>query len=244
MSGRKIGGNEIPRTSLQLWLDAGRFDSYPGIGTDWYDISGNNNDATLVNANSEGNGSIDFDGNGDYAWLKNLNYGSSNTISYMTVLSWFKTSGTGGNFSANWSLLDFDRSEVFGFYIREDTGKIGFSGDDGTMTDLYSDTACNDGEWHMAAVTYDASANLTTFYLDGESDGTSSSLTGALGTSQGTRYGCIGDGSEMTSENGTRNNLYFDGEIAVLLFYEGTGATLTSTEIKQIFNVYRGRFDL
>ena len=244
LNDRVIGGDEIPRTGIKLWLDVAKYDSYIGTGTAWRDMSGHNNDVTLVNANSTGNGSIDFDGTGDYAWVANLNYGYSNTISNMTVLSWLKTSQSGGGWSDNWSILDFDRSEAFAFYIREDTGKIGFSGHDGTMTDLYSDTACNDGEWHMAAVTYDDSANLTTFYLDGESDGTSSSLTVALGTGRSTRYGCIGDGSEMTSENGARNDYYYIGEIAVLLFYEGTGATLTATEIKQIYNVYRGRFDV
>ncbi len=249
LNSRVIGGDEIPRAGLKLWLDVAKYDSYIGHGTAWRDMSGHNNDVTLVNANSTGNGSIDFDGTGDYAWLANLNYGGDpetgdNVISNMTVLSWFKTSESGGSYSSNWSILDFDRSEAFSFYIREDTGKIGFSGDDGnSMEDLYSDTACNDGEWHMAAVTFDQSAATeVVFYLDGEEDGSDSSFVDPLGTGQATRYGCIGDGSEMTSENGTRNDYYFIGEIAVLLFYEGSGATLTASEIKQIYNVYRGRF--
>jgi hypothetical protein len=40
----------IVRDGLILCLDAANRKSYPGNGTTWYDISGNNNDATLVNS--------------------------------------------------------------------------------------------------------------------------------------------------------------------------------------------------
>ena len=241
-TGRFIGGDEIPRTGLKLWLDVGNYDSYTGTGTAWRDMSGNNNDVTLVNANIL-NGHMDFDGTGDYAWISNLNYGSANTLPYMTTCVWFKTSASGGQYDSNWALLDFDRSEVFNLYIREDTGKLGFSFDDGGgIHDLYGDTTCNDGEWHFGCITYDKDTNpAPVFYLDGEQDGTQSTTGVAMGTSQSTRYGCIGDGSEMTSENGSRNSRYYNGNLDILLFYE---TVLSADQIKQLYNVYRGRFGL
>jgi len=65
-------GPVIVRDGLILALDASDKNSYPGSGTTWYDISGNNNHATLVNGPvfSIANGGIfDFDGSNDYAYV-------------------------------------------------------------------------------------------------------------------------------------------------------------------------------
>ena len=53
---------------LVLALDAGDKNSYPGSGTTWFDVSGNNN-GTLTNGptfNSSNGGSIVFDGVDDF----------------------------------------------------------------------------------------------------------------------------------------------------------------------------------
>jgi len=57
---------------LILCLDAANQKSYPGSGTVWYDLSGNNNHATLVNGvvfSSTYGGIFDFDGVDDYAYV-------------------------------------------------------------------------------------------------------------------------------------------------------------------------------
>jgi hypothetical protein len=54
---------------LVLHLDAGNPASYPGSGTTWTDLSGNNNNGTLINGptySSANGGSIVFDGVNDY----------------------------------------------------------------------------------------------------------------------------------------------------------------------------------
>jgi hypothetical protein len=60
----------IVTNGLVLNLDAAKLDSYPGTGTTWYDISGNNNNGTLTNGPTfSGIGkqaSIVFDGTNDY----------------------------------------------------------------------------------------------------------------------------------------------------------------------------------
>ncbi len=59
---------------LLLYLDAGNTSSYPGSGTVWTDLSGNDNNATLVNGvgySNEFGGALTFDGVNDYA-LVNL----------------------------------------------------------------------------------------------------------------------------------------------------------------------------
>ena len=59
----------IVRDSLLLYLDAANTKSYPGSGTTWYDLSGNNKNPTLTNGptfNSDNLGSIVLDGTNDY----------------------------------------------------------------------------------------------------------------------------------------------------------------------------------
>ena len=69
MAGRisYLGG--IVKDGLVLDLDAAKLDSYPRTGTSWKDISGNQNNGTLVNDpafNPDNGGSIVFDGVDDY----------------------------------------------------------------------------------------------------------------------------------------------------------------------------------
>ena len=84
------GGTEnIVKSNLKLYVDAGRFDSYIGSGTTWSDLSGNNNNGTLVNGtgyNSSGVGSMVFDGSDDY-----VNCGNGiTTTTQITVSAWVK----------------------------------------------------------------------------------------------------------------------------------------------------------
>jgi hypothetical protein len=62
-------GPRIVTSGLILSLDAGDKNSYPGSGTIWNDLSGNNNSGSLINGptfNSANGGSIVFDGVNDY----------------------------------------------------------------------------------------------------------------------------------------------------------------------------------
>ena len=55
----------IVTSGLELLLDAQDTNSYPGSGTTWYDLSGNNRNATLTNGATYSNGYISFDGTDD-----------------------------------------------------------------------------------------------------------------------------------------------------------------------------------
>lgn len=63
-------GPNIVTDGLVLNLDAGNTASYPGSGTTWTDLSGNNNNVTLYNGvgySSSNGGVLTFDGTNDYA---------------------------------------------------------------------------------------------------------------------------------------------------------------------------------
>jgi hypothetical protein len=83
----------IVTDGLVLWLDAGTKPSYPGSGSTWTDLSGNNNNGTLVNGptySSTNGGIIVFDGVDDFVSVP-INLSTSNhTI--IAIARW-----TGGN---------------------------------------------------------------------------------------------------------------------------------------------------
>ena len=69
-------GPKIVTQGLVLALDAASNNSYPGSGTTWKDLSGNNNTGTLVNGptfSSANGGTFILDGSNDY-----INAGSIN----------------------------------------------------------------------------------------------------------------------------------------------------------------------
>jgi len=85
-----------PESSLVLHLDAGNLSSYSS-GTSWNDLSGKGNNFTLFNGasyDSDGGGSILFDGTNDYAG------GSIQNKTQFTYLIWCKvlTKKIGGSF--------------------------------------------------------------------------------------------------------------------------------------------------
>ena len=51
---------------MKLWLDASNPSSYPGSGTTWYDLSGNNNNGTMNNGVVPLSNAMQFDGVNDY----------------------------------------------------------------------------------------------------------------------------------------------------------------------------------
>mgnify|MGYP003705723913 CR=1 FL=1 len=82
-------GPDIIENGLLLYYDVANKKSYPGSGTSWYDLSGNENTITLTNGptyNAANLGSILFDGTNDYVESSNFS-GAGNT--YFTLNIWF-----------------------------------------------------------------------------------------------------------------------------------------------------------
>ena len=179
-----------------------------------------------------GDGSIgywSFNGTSHYGWINDLNYGSSGShgpqnngrLYEFVQLAWFRTSygsaNTGGSYDFNnWSWYDWDRSEVIGWNIGSH-GKLQFAGRSNVTCcyDIVSDTPCNDGQWHMGVAVISASNGYIKFYLDGQPDGTRNYSFSYFGSGS-RRWGFVGDGSEASGNNGGRNSIYYDGDIAQL----------------------------
>lgn len=229
---------------ITIHLDASNTNSYSGTGTQWTDLSGNNYHAINVGATYNTSPSrFSFDGSNDYMYLKTVNYGNTK-LSEFSVFVWAKTSFSGAGYNDNWSFFDFDRSEVVSFYIHGSSGKIAFSGRDGTHDyfDIEGNTSYNDGNWHYLGMTYSVTDGKIKMYADGILDREFTYSLGSLGTGGSNRYGFIGDGSEASSENGSRNDIHFDGDISMLHFYENK--VLTDSEILSNYDATKANFGL
>jgi len=153
-----------------------------------------------------------FDGGDDYIAL-DMSYSGQGAVPLLTISVWFRTTFSGAAYNDNWAFVDFDRSDFYDFYITADTGALEFSttASSGGTDDFVADTAgLNDGAWHLAWAVYDGTDKLV--YLHDALDGTSPNPHGGAGLgSSSTRWGFVADGSEATTYDGTRNNIYYEG---------------------------------
>jgi formylglycine-generating enzyme required for sulfatase activity len=108
----------IVTDGLVLWLDAGTKPSYPGSGTTWIDLSGNNNNGTLVNGptySSTNGGVVVFDGVNDYVSVP-INLSTSNyTIIAIARYTGSKNDRVISSNSGNW-LLGWWASQTNKYY--------------------------------------------------------------------------------------------------------------------------------
>ena len=185
---------------------------------------------TYTSSVAGGDGSIgywSFDGSSQYGWINDLNYaqngqhGPNNDgkLYEFTCVTWFRTSAGSPNASgsyefANWAFLDWDRSEAFNWNVG-DHGKLQFAGSSNSTCcyDVMGTSTCNDGQWHMGAVVVSPSNSYIKFYLDGQPDG-SHTHSFTYMNNGARRWGFFADGSEATSNNGSRNSIYYEGDIA------------------------------
>ncbi len=174
---------------------------------------GNMNSQDLVNGKI--GKAVDFDGSNDYMAISNKHFNTAGGIQSLTVSAWVNTSYNHSAWNSNWSILDFDRSENFNFFVHGQ-GKIAFCtrGSNAGIDDFYGgqNGQVNDGNWHFVAGVYDG--NNKYLYIDGVLVNTVSDPHNGNYIGSGmNRYGYLGDGSESSSYNSTRNNINYEGKL-------------------------------
>jgi len=225
---------ELPFTGwLTLWFDASDTDSITenaGNISAWNDKSGNNYHALQSNSSQQASyvtdsdqvdSVIEFNGTSDFFAIEDLAYDGTNRVDGMLVCASFKVPSLISGSNGNRSLLDFDRSDKFNFYTYEDG--VGFSFYANNIKDNYAiGSGYNPWEWHIACASYDNSAtNDTTIRINGNTELiTNNTSNGTLLWNTATRYGFIWDGSEASGFNGSRNNIYYDGKIGEIVYYD------------------------
>ena len=216
----------IATSGLVLCLDAGNPRSYPGTGTNWFDVSGNNNTGQLINGptyTAGVNGYFTFDGVNDDVRTSLF----SNARTNVTMTGWFYVNlGTVGTFLNN-------GDDPAGYCIG-----IGsyLSTADNQVTALFGYI-----RWILTGVYYQYTGwHMVTMVLS--SDGTPSIyINGILvGTYPGTisNIPTAGTGFSVGSQWGIR---YANTRSSNVGFYN---RALSETEIAQNFNALRGRYGI
>jgi hypothetical protein len=210
-------GPEISNDGLVMYVDASNTKSYPGSGSNWYDLTGNGHHITL---GSEVTPAFDVasrvlnfpkTANG-FGRNTTLNLASSN----YTVISFVRKNVVADNgrtitaYNNNWLLGHHDTS--YGDYYAE-----GWVNDTGSPS---SDTT-----WRMFAGTGNIAGDIYQLYINGNL--------------------IVQNSAGSQGPNGWNLNNQYDQysncQISTLICYN---RVLSAAEIQQNFNAHRGRFNI
>ena len=216
----------IVTNGLVLNLDAAKVDSYPGTGTTWRDLSGNNNNGTLTNGPTfSGIGkqaSIVFDGVDDY-----IQCTGSLTLTSATFVTWIRRSGDQNQYDG---ILFSRGTNVTGMNFFT-SNQLGYHWNDATATYSWaSGLTIPDLTWCMIAVS--VSANSATAYL---------CQTSGITTATNTTDHASSVLNDIKIALDDASSRFFNGNIAISQLYN---RALSANEITQNFNALRGRYGI
>jgi hypothetical protein len=194
-----------------LILDAGFVGSYPTTASTWYDISGNDNNGSLINGPTfDSVGAIVLDGVDDY-----ITAPSSSILNTLTAFTYT-------------ALLNISSSDTYGSIIARNTSLVWYAGRSSVTQRLFiggistgdSNTFLPSNKYTYICVTWDGTT--IRYYFNGVPDGTATNTSSAFNTTP------ISIGRFQTGE-------YFQGKINNVGIYN---RALSQTEILQ--NYYQG----
>jgi len=225
---------KIVTDGLVFAVDAANKKSYPGSGTTWTDLAGNNN-GTLTNGptfDSGNGGSIVFDGSDDYVEFSNTNI--LNTSNPFTISFWVNMITMPNSITS--PIVIKTNANDFLILISARSGYVGIAIGSGLTwaqgrTETSSDFFIN--KWVNVCITYNGNAagTLSNFQIFENNNNRSitSGTSGLLSQSTQTRIGYINSGNTL------------NGKIAKFMIYN---KALSSTEITQNYNALKSRFGL
>ena len=215
--------NPVVTTGLQLYLDAGNASSYPGSGTTWTDLSGNNLTGTLTNGptySATNGGSIVFDGTNDYVQCL-----GSLTVTAATFVTWIKRNGSQGQYDGilfsrgtNTTGMNFQTSNQLGYHWN----------DAGNTYNWQSGLTIPDATWCMIAVSVTSTA--ATAYL---------CQTGGTTTATNTVNHASSLLNDIKIAQDDAGNRFFNGNIAIAQLYN---IALSAGQVSTNFEADRARF--
>jgi hypothetical protein len=223
---------KIVTDGLVLCLDAANRKSYPGSGSTWTDLSGNNNTGTLTNGptfTSDNGGSIVFDGTNDHI---SILASPSNILTTLTMECWFNASGAPLNgFHVMFQKEGgFSGGAVYGLRAQPASTFVAMICYDVLTTSqnfLNSTTTLTNGVWYHVSSTLDSSYSWK-LYINGVLE-SSSTLTAYPFQNSSAIY--IGTGDAR----------YTNGKISNIKIYN---RALSAEEISQNFQATRGRYGI
>ncbi len=222
----------IVTRNLQLYLNAGDTDSYPGTGTIWTDLSPNAYQTTLING--VGYSSSD-DGTLTFAGTQYVDTNQSVTAQSFSVSAWFKTNSAGIKMIIS---KETTSGWPWNYRIWLDGGQLigDIAQPGGVSTSIGSPlSSYNNNVWYNVMFT----RNDTTLrlYVNGvEITNTPDTLVGSIVNSQEVWIARSAFTAGGTSPSGSYQ---FTGSISEIMVYNDV---LTDAEILQNFDATKTRF--
>lgn len=218
-----------------LNLDAGNTLSYPGSGTNFYDLSGNDNTGTLINGvsyQSVDGGVMNFDGGDDYVQINN-NSSFNLTSTNHSMVSWFNISSAPVDTPNGMILQRFTGGAPgAGYYMGiNNVGRIYYNErcDGGNNLDITSPAAYIDSSWHQVVVSVDIVSRVGKMYVDG------------VYVSSDIYAGNTLDHNANLTLGGQGTSYSFLGKLSNVSIIK---YLLSDTEVFQNYNVAKGRYGL
>jgi hypothetical protein len=170
IQGNDFTQNNIVRDGLVLHLDAGNANSYlPPYNTNlWNDISGKNNNTTLINGplfNNVNGGSIVFDGSNDYGFSPDLNISGNSPI---TISLWCNYLSNPSDNVAIFYGTCGSSYNCIGLYYRSYENYVRFTTWQSSPGDYNTSFIKDFNVWHNWTVVYNN--NKVLVYRDGIAD--------------------------------------------------------------------------
>jgi len=217
-------GPKINTNGLILYLDAANLLSYPGTGTTWTDLSGNNNNGTLTNGptfSSDKGGCISFDGSNDFVEVANA---TSLNASAQTISVWYNASTLPAR-SAN-IICKHDTVGSFNGYqlFTKNSATIKV----GSVAYNIGSNAGIVSTWYYLTLAYTSNVSMT-LYVNGVADGSAVAIGNLSISSNPLRIGRSQDAFWSI----------FTGKIASVSIYN---KQLTAAEILGNYNSTKARF--
>jgi len=215
-----INNSAIVSNGLLLNLDASNPGSYAGTGNNWYDLSGNNNHATLMNSPTYDatSGSIVTNGTNQYISIPQFSTANTNITMQAWVYVNLNTTGTfmkngtgGGGYSIGIGNGAYDQVGSNVVMLLYGRGWIG------------SGVSYGSAGWKLVTLTLDGSSTARA-YVNGSLIGTYTWPTPTAPAGAFNIGANIGDG-----------NIYYNGKFAAAYFYN---RALSLTEIQQNYNAF------
>jgi len=218
---------QVVQSGLKLHLDAGTLESYPGSGTNWFDITGNNNNGILVNGPTFSTNAIRLDGSNDYISLPNLGFAPP----AFTAEFWIKRHADNGYFFV---IDNTDNPELRMQFVNGNVVAYWYDdGGYGAIITSIASIALN--VWYHVAMS--GQANDFRLYINGTLDTADTS-----GTYTGGANGNAGEHTLGTyNRPGAGYGGYANVSYGVYRFYN---RVLSANEILYNYNTQKARFGL
>jgi len=214
--------------------DAGDASSYPGSGTDWFDLTANANDGVLTNGpvySSVGGDHIEFDGDNDYMNLGLIDSSNPLSLAGATAFSiefWFNPAASGDDFQR---LIDKGSGGVssggYGVLLRPSIGQLILSINGGSFAPsppLYAG-------WSQIVISRDLSNKLY-FYQNTFAFSSGASFSRAIPSTTTTMR--VGTWAALSGRE-------FNGQLGCFRVYN---KQLSPSEIQLNYDQLKGRYGL